>query len=53
MNGGYYGGYGLGTIIAVTISWERNHSILWAIVHGCLSWIYIIVYAIWLRSKHN
>jgi hypothetical protein len=35
-------GVGLGTIIAVVISWSRNKSILWAIVHGILGWLYVI-----------
>ena len=47
----YYGpGIGLGTIIAVVISWSRNKSILWAIVHGILGWLYVI-YAILVRNK--
>ncbi|HLX93089.1 MAG TPA: hypothetical protein VKR32_15500 [Puia sp.] len=53
-----YGGYGywqppvyvgpsigLGTIIAVVVSWTRNKSILLAIIHGILGWLYVI-YAI-------
>jgi hypothetical protein len=39
-------GIGLGSAIAVTISWRLNHSILWAIVHGLLNWIYVIYYAL-------
>jgi hypothetical protein len=39
-------GIGLGTAIAVVASWSRNKSILWAILHGILSWIYVIYYAI-------
>jgi hypothetical protein len=35
-------GVGLGTIIAVVVSWSRNNSILWAIVHGILGWLYVI-----------
>ena len=42
----YYGpGIGLGTIIAVVVSWSRNKSILLAILCGILGWIYVI-YAI-------
>ena len=37
-----YPGVGLGTIIAVVLSWNRNQSILWAIVHGILGWLYVI-----------
>ena len=48
----YYGpGIGLGTIIAVVISWSRNKSILLAILHGILGWLYVI-YAL-LVSKKN
>jgi hypothetical protein len=43
-------GVGLGTIIAVVISWSRNKSILWAIIHGILSWLYVI-YAILVKPK--
>ena len=43
-------GVGLGTIIAVVISWSRNKSILWAIIHGILGWLYVI-YAIIVRAK--
>lgn len=47
----YYGpGLGLGTIIAVVISWSRNKSILWAIIHGILGWLYVI-YAILVKKK--
>ncbi|MEO6288670.1 MAG: hypothetical protein ABIO76_02045 [Ginsengibacter sp.] len=47
----YYGpGIGLGTIVAVVISWSRNKSILWAIIHGILGWLYVI-YAIIVKAK--
>jgi hypothetical protein len=39
-------GIGFGTALAIAISWSANKSILWAIVHGLLSWIYVIYYAI-------
>jgi hypothetical protein len=38
--------YALGTSIAVVLSWSRNASILWCILHGILSWIYVIYSAI-------
>jgi hypothetical protein len=39
----YYGpGIGLGTLIAVLVSWNRNKSILLAIIHGILGWLYVI-----------
>ena len=43
-------GIGLGTIIAVVISWGRNKSILWAIIHGLLGWLYVI-YALIVKNK--
>lgn len=39
-------GIGLGSALAVTISWSVNKSILWAILHGLLSWIYVVYYAL-------
>jgi hypothetical protein len=33
-------GIGLASAIAVVCSWQRNRSILWAILAGILSWIY-------------
>ena len=38
-------GIGLGSAIAVAISWSVNKSIVWAIVHGVLSWFYVIYFA--------
>ena len=39
-------GIGLGSAIAVAISWSINKSIVWAIVHGVLSWLYLIYFAV-------
>jgi hypothetical protein len=39
-------GVGLGTVLAVVISWSRNRSLLWAIFHGVCSWLYVIYYAV-------
>jgi len=39
-------GIGFGTALAIAISWSANKSILWAIIHGLLSWFYVIYYAI-------
>ncbi len=41
---------GLGTVIAIVISWSRNKSILWAIIHGILGWLYVI-YALIFHKK--
>ncbi len=40
------GGISFGTALAIVISWTANHSILWAIIHGLLSWLYVIYYLI-------
>ena len=39
-------GIGLGAAIAVVCSWDRNRSILWAILAGFLSWIHVIYFAL-------
>lgn len=39
-------GDSIGTIIAVILSWSKWHSIGWAILHGILSWFYVIYYLI-------
>ena len=39
-------GIGLGSAIAVVCSWERNRSILWALVAGLLSWVYVLYFAV-------
>ena len=38
-------GVGFGSALAITISWSANHSILWAMLHGVLGWVYVIYYA--------
>jgi hypothetical protein len=42
-------GITLGTAIAVACSWTRNRSILWAILHGTLTWFYVIYFALTRR----
>jgi len=39
-------GIGIGSAIAIVCSWQRNRSILWAILAGILSWFYVIYFAI-------
>lgn len=38
-------GLGLGSIIAVVASWDRNRSIGWAILHGVFGWFYVVYFA--------
>lgn len=39
-------GITFGTALAIAISWSQHKSILWAVVHGILSWLYVIYYAV-------
>lgn len=43
-------GIGLGSVIAGVTSWERNKSVLLAIIHGIFSWLYVI-YFVLTRKK--
>jgi hypothetical protein len=42
-------GIGLGAAIAVVCSWQRNRSILWAILAGIFTWFYVIYFALTRR----
>jgi hypothetical protein len=46
-------GIGLGSILAVTLSWTRNRSILLAIIAGVLSWFYVIYFALTRRPDER
>ncbi len=39
-------GVSFGSALAITISWSVHHSILWAIVQGFFSWLYVIYYGL-------
>lgn len=39
-------GVSFGSALAIAISWSVNQSVLWAIIHGILSWLYVIYYLI-------
>ena len=39
-------GISLGSAIAIVCSWDRNRSILLALLAGILSWVYVIYYAL-------
>jgi len=43
-------GVSLGSVIAAIISWDRNKSILLAIFHALLSWIYVIYTAFFTKD---
>ncbi len=39
-------GISFGTALAIAISWSQHGSILWAIIHGIFSWLYVIYFAL-------
>ncbi len=39
-------GVGFGSALAIAISFTTHKSILWAIIHGFFSWLYVIYYAL-------
>ena len=46
--GGIFGS--IGAVIAALLSWNVNHSLLWALGHAFLSWFYVIYH--WLKYGH-
>jgi hypothetical protein len=46
-------GIGLGSALAVVCSWQRNRSILWAILAGIFSWLYVIYFAMTRRADET
>ncbi len=46
-------GIGLGSALAVVCSWQRNRSILWAILAGILSWFYVIYFALTRKADET
>ena len=39
-------GISMGCALAMILSWAKNTSILFAILHGTCSWFYVLYYAI-------
>lgn len=39
-------GVTMGSALAIAISWSTHQSILWAIIHGFFSWLYVIYFAV-------
>ncbi len=39
-------GVSFGSALAMAISFNINHSVLWAILHGLFSWFYVIYYCL-------
>jgi len=39
-------GIGVGVVLAMILSWSANHSLLWVIIHGFFSWLYVIYWVL-------
>ena len=46
-------GIGIGSVIGVVCSWQRNRSILWAILAGIFSWLYVLYFAMTRRPDET
>lgn len=46
-------GIGIGSAIAIVLSWHRNKSIGLAIIHGILSWLYVIYFELTRRKNEK
>jgi two-component system chemotaxis response regulator CheY len=44
--GGAVVGYSMGMTLAMILSWSSNSSILWCMLHGVLSWFYVIYWIV-------
>ena len=42
-------GITFGTALAMAISFNVNQSVLWAMIHGALSWLYVIYFVVRYR----
>lgn len=39
-------GLGYGAAAAMVLSYSANHSILWMLIHGWFSWLYVLYFAL-------
>ncbi len=40
-------GISMGTALAMIISYTQGNRLLWVVVHGLLSWFYVIYFVFW------
>jgi hypothetical protein len=45
-----YHGLSFGTALAISISFNKNQSVGWAIMHGFLGWFYVIYYLLFKKK---
>ena len=43
-------GVGFGSALAMAVSFNVNHSLGWAILHGLFGWFYVIYFAIFVNG---
>ncbi len=43
-------GISFGTALAIVISFNKNQSVVWAMIHGFFSWFYVIYYLIFKKK---
>jgi len=43
-------GVSFGSALAMVISFNVNHSVGWAILHGIFSWFYVLYYALFVSA---
>lgn len=48
-----HSGIGIGAALAVVCSWQRNRSILLAVIAGVLSWIYVLYFALTRKPEER
>lgn len=46
-------GIGLGSVLAVVVSWERNKSVLLAFIHGIFSWLYVLYFVLTRKPEER
>mgnify|MGYP006198747865 FL=1 len=46
-------GIGLGSVLAVVVSWERNKSVLLAFLHGIFSWFYVLYFVLTRKPEER
>jgi hypothetical protein len=46
-------GIGLGSVLAVVVSWERNKSVLLAFLHGIFSWLYVLHFVLTRKPEER
>lgn len=46
-------GIGLGSVLAVVVSWERNKSVLLAFLHGIFSWLYVFYFVLTRKPEER